>query len=157
MLLCWWGNIMRYIVTIEFLDKRWTTNSIKRLLKKFKDVGTVERHQGSNRPQSARTDENTWADELYGSDSRVLAPYSQHSLWKSRKTGIPQSPVVRIIRKDLQLKCFNGQRAHGKSRQSHSYFPQVNKYAFKKLVVLFIIFFFYSSEMMWKSVKTSRS
>ena len=29
-----------------------------RLLKKFRDTGTVDRRQGSDRPRSARTDEN---------------------------------------------------------------------------------------------------
>jgi len=41
----------------EFLDKQWTS-SINRLLKKLRDTGTVDRRQGSNRPRSARTDEN---------------------------------------------------------------------------------------------------
>jgi len=32
--------------------------SINRLLKKFRDMGTVDRRQSSDRPQSACTDEN---------------------------------------------------------------------------------------------------
>ena len=43
---------------IEFLDKGWTTSSINRLLKKFRDMGTVDRRHSSNRLQSARMDEN---------------------------------------------------------------------------------------------------
>ena len=43
----------------EFPDKGWTTRSFNRLFKKFRDTGTVDRRQGSDRPRSARTDENT--------------------------------------------------------------------------------------------------
>ena len=40
----------------EFSDKEWTTSSINRLLKEFRDTGmTVDRRQGSDRPR--RTDE----------------------------------------------------------------------------------------------------
>ena len=42
----------------EFLDKGWTTTSTNRLLKKFRDTCTVDRRHGSDRPRSARTDEN---------------------------------------------------------------------------------------------------
>jgi len=33
----------------EFPDIRWTKGSINRLLKKFRDTGTVDRRQGSGR------------------------------------------------------------------------------------------------------------
>ena len=42
----------------EFPDKEWTTSSINRLLQKYSDMGSVDRRQGNDRPQSARTDEN---------------------------------------------------------------------------------------------------
>jgi len=69
----------------EFPDKGWTKSNINRLLKKLRDKDTVDRRQGSGRPQSTHTDEDI----------------------------------------------------------DHLYFPEVNRYAFKKLVVLFIIFFFF--------------
>jgi len=74
----------------EFPYKGWTTISINKLLKKFRDLGTVDRRQGMGR-----------ATQLH------------------HRTGSFQSPHI---------------------------FPEVNKYAFKKLAVLFIIFFFFSSE-----------
>jgi len=60
---------------------------------------------GSDRLRSARTDENI----RYG--FTVLSKEDQprtHSTVReiSRKTCIPRSSVVRIIQKDLQLKCF---------------------------------------------------
>jgi len=33
----------------EFLDKAWMTSSINRWFKKFRDTGTVDRRQGSER------------------------------------------------------------------------------------------------------------
>jgi len=37
----------------EFANKWWTKSSINRLLKKLRDIGTVNRLTGSGRPQSA--------------------------------------------------------------------------------------------------------
>ena len=47
----------------EFRDKGWTKSSINKLLKKFRNTGTVDRRQDSGRPRSACTDENT--DQMY--------------------------------------------------------------------------------------------
>jgi len=74
-------------------------------------MGTVDKGQGSDRPLSARTNENT--DQV---NDMVLSQEDQprpHSTVRkiSRKIGIPTSSVVRIIRKDLQLKCFKMRRA----------------------------------------------
>jgi len=71
----------------EFPDKGWTTSSINRWFKKFRDMGTVDRRQGSGRLRSARADENI----------------------------------------------------------KHVHFLEVNKYASKKLVVVFITVFFFSA------------
>jgi len=68
----------------EFPDKGWRTTSINRLLKKFRDTGTVDRRQSIDRPRSARAVENIdHAGERYGSDSRGWGPVpnSQHSPW----------------------------------------------------------------------------
>jgi len=42
----------------EFPFKGWTISRINRLVKKFRDTGTVDWRQGSNRRRTARTDEN---------------------------------------------------------------------------------------------------
>jgi len=47
---------MRQLIT-EFFDKGWTTIIINRLLKKFRNMGTLDRRQDRDRPRSARTDE----------------------------------------------------------------------------------------------------
>jgi len=88
-------------------------SSINRLLTKFRDMGTVDRRQGSDRLQSARTDGNIHQvnDTIL---SREDQPQTQSTVREiSLKTGIPKSSVVRIIRKDLQLKCFKRRRAQG--------------------------------------------
>jgi len=59
----------------EFLDKAWMISSINRLLKKFRDMDTVDRRQGSDRPQSDRTHENT--DQV---NVMVLSQEDQHEL-----------------------------------------------------------------------------
>ena len=66
----------------------------------------MDRRQGSDRPRSASTDENI--DQV---NDLVVSQEDQprtHSTVReiSRKKGIPKLPVVRIIRKYLQLTCF---------------------------------------------------
>ena len=39
--------------------KNWTYTSVKRVLKRFKDSGTINRKEGSGRPRSVTTEENT--------------------------------------------------------------------------------------------------
>jgi len=56
----------------EFPSKGWTTSSISMLLNKFRDTGTVDRRQGSDRPQSARTKVNI--DQM---DDMVLSQEDQ--------------------------------------------------------------------------------
>ena len=40
-------------------SKNWTDTSVKRLLKRFKDSDTMNRKEGSGRPRSVTTEENT--------------------------------------------------------------------------------------------------
>ena len=86
-------------VEAKIPDKEWTTCSINRLFKKYRDTGTVDRRQGSSRPRSARTDENI--DKV---NDMVLTQEGQPHTHitvraKSRETGIP-------VRKNLQLEHF---------------------------------------------------
>jgi len=98
----WLGEILRW-----FARRRRSPISVL--------TSTVDRRQGSDRPRSASTNENidqmNDMVERYASESR--GPARTHSTVReiSRKIGIPKSSVVRIIRKDLQLKCFKRRRA----------------------------------------------
>ena len=40
-------------------SKNWTYTSVKRILKRFKDSSTMNRKEGSGRPRSVTTEENT--------------------------------------------------------------------------------------------------
>jgi len=110
--------------------KNVNVSSINRLLKQFRDTGTMSRRQGSDRPRSARTDENI--DQV---NDMVLSQEDQsrtHSTVRemSRKTGILKSSVVRIIRKDLQLKCFKSDVRKNWLRRTAlllSYFPSLSR------------------------------
>ena len=90
----------------EFPDKDGgQLSSINRLLKKFRDMGTADRRQGSDRPRTARTDEHIHNDQV---NDMVLSQEDQprtHSIVReiSRKTGIPKSSVVRIIRTAAEM------------------------------------------------------
>jgi len=92
----------------------------------IQSTGTVDTGQGSDRPRSARMDENI--DQV---NDMVLSQEDQprtHSTVReiSRKTDIPKLSVVRIIWKDLQLKCFKRRPAQelteANSHCSKSYF-----------------------------------
>jgi len=111
--------------------KGWTISSINRLLKKFRDTGTVDRRQGNGRPRSARTDENI--DQV---NDMVLSQENQHRTHSTvRAQELTEANCATHI------------------------FPKKNNYAFKKLVVvLFIMFFLFSAvKELWKSVKISPS
>jgi len=70
----------------EFPNKGWTPSSINRLLKKLKDTGTVGRRQGSDRPRSARTNENI--DQV---NDMVLSQEDQSELTaQSKKRNITE-------------------------------------------------------------------
>jgi len=90
----------------EFPDKGWKLGS----LKKIRLTGTVDRQPGSDRPHSARTDENIeTVDDLV--QSQEDKPKTHRSTRISRETGIHCSSVHRIIHCDLQLKCLKRRRA----------------------------------------------
>ena len=48
-----------YKILKDHSSKNWTYTSVKRLLKRFKDSGTMNRKEGSGRPRSVTTEENT--------------------------------------------------------------------------------------------------
>jgi len=92
----------------EFLDKGWTKSSINRLLKKFRDTDKVDRRQDSGRPWTAHTDENT--DQV---NNTVLSqedqPRTHSTVYEiSRRTGIPKSSDVHIIKRICSWNASRG-------------------------------------------------
>jgi len=90
----------------EFPDKGWTKRSINMLFQKLRKTGTVDRRVGSGRPRSARMEENMdLVDDLIVSQKDK--PQTHRTVWEiASETRIPRSSVVRIIKKDLRLKCL---------------------------------------------------
>jgi len=74
------------------------TSSINRLLKKFRDMGTVDRRQGSGRQCSACIDENTEQANTMVLTQEDQPPTHNTVHEISRETGIPKSSVVHIIK-----------------------------------------------------------
>jgi len=101
--------------------KNWTKAGLDTLLKKLKETGSTDRKRGSGRPKMARTEENVSAvEELVLSQEDQ--PQSHHSTRQiARETGLAQATVVRIIHRDLGLKCFKrrrGQELNEANRQA---------------------------------------
>src|SRR5688572_11594109 len=90
----------------EFPKKHWTRSGLDKLLRKISVTGSVDRVIGSGRRRSARTEENVaLVEDLI--QSQEDAPNTHRTTRQiSRETGIHQSSVVRIVHKDLQLKCL---------------------------------------------------
>lgn len=95
----------------EFPDKNWNRKGLDYLLKKLRETGTVERKVGSGRRRSARTTQNIDAveDLIVSQEDKPRTHRSTRQI--ARETGVSQSSVVRIVNKDLSLKCFKRRRA----------------------------------------------
>ena len=79
--------------------KNWTYTSVKRLLKRFKDSDTMNRKEGSGRPRSVTTEENTdLIEELICSQEE--APHTYLAPRKiAKQTGISRSSIRRMIKR----------------------------------------------------------
>ena len=101
--------------------KNWTNAGLDTLLKKLKETGSSDRKRGSGRPKMARTEENVSAVQELAL-SHEDQPQSHHSTRQiARETGLAQATVVRIIHRDLGLKCFKrrrGQELNEANRQA---------------------------------------
>jgi len=74
-------------LTDEFHEKSWTNSGVNKLLKKMRDVGTVDRRPCSGRPCSARTEENSYAFVCLNiSNTTIHSAYTQHTRYT--RTGM---------------------------------------------------------------------
>ena len=78
--------------------KNWTNKSIKRLLKHFKDSGTMNRKEGSGRTESVTTEKNTnLIKELLCSQE---VPHTHLAPRKiAKQTRISCSSIKRMIKR----------------------------------------------------------
>jgi len=95
----------------EFPDKGWKRRGLDKLPRKVRNTGSVERQKGSGRPRSARTADNvdTVNDLVLSQENAPKTHRSSRQI--ARHTGIHQSSVIRIIHRDLELKCLKRRRA----------------------------------------------
>ena len=80
--------------------KNWTYTSVKRLLKRFKDSGIINRKEGSGRPRSVTTEKNTdLIEELICPQKE--APRTRLGPRKIvEQTGISRLSIRRLIKKE---------------------------------------------------------
>ena len=89
----------------EFPGKKWSRQSVNRLVKKIEDTGSTSRQSGSGRPITACTDENKDNVEDMIQSQEDL-PGTHHPQQKiARELGVSQSSVSRLAHK-LKLKAY---------------------------------------------------
>ena len=87
-----------YKIWKENPEKKWVLSSVKRLVKRFRKNGTMERQKRSGRPKSARTPENEAAvEEMICSQEEDPGTHvTPRNIAKELK--ISHSSVCRIVR-----------------------------------------------------------
>ena len=90
----------------EFPNKAWSLKTVNNIISKVDQYGTAERRPGSGRPRSARTAKNIQETEelVLSQEDNPGSHLSQREI--GRKLGVAQSSVNRIVKQDLQLRCF---------------------------------------------------
>ena len=80
--------------------KNWTYTSVKKILKRLKDSGTINRKEGSGQPRSVTTEENTdLIKELVCPQEEALyTRLGPHKI--AEKTGISRFSIRRMIKKE---------------------------------------------------------
>ena len=83
----------------DYSSKNWNYTSFKRLLKRFKDSGTMNRKEGSDQPRSVTTKEKTdLIEERICSQEE--APHTHLTPRKiAKQTGISRSSIRRMIKR----------------------------------------------------------
>jgi len=96
---------------IEFPEKNWKKGGLEKLLRKLRKTGSTNWRHGSSRPKHACTEENvTSVEELV--QSQEGQPQTHHSTGQiAREMHTSQSSVMRIIHRDLDLKCLKRRHA----------------------------------------------
>ena len=82
-----------------------------RQIKKIDSSGSIERTPGSGHVRTVRSDEvvEEVADLVQSQEEQPRSHLSLRQI--SRETGISRSSVHRVIKTDLELKCFKRERA----------------------------------------------
>ena len=104
----------------EFLEKNWTRGGLESLLRKLQETGSTDRRHGSGRQKSACTEDNVYS-----------AKRTSHRLIDIQR----DRSVMKIIHRDLRLKCFKKRRAQELTEANrHARFRR-SKLLLKKILV----------------------
>ena len=89
----------------EFSGKKWSRQSVNRLVKKIEDTGSTSRQSGSGRPRTTCTDENkdNVEDMIQSQEDLPGTHHPQRKI--ARELGVSQSSVSRLAHK-LKLKPY---------------------------------------------------
>lgn len=130
----------------EFPMKNWNVRSVSRILEKLRQSGSTDRKQGSGRPKTARTDDNidAVAELVLSQEGRPQSHKSTRQI--SRLTGINQSSVVRIVHRDLNLKCVKKCRAQALSEANRASRLVLSQRLLNRFPVARVDFIFFSDE-----------
>ena len=88
-----------------FPGKKWSRQSVNRLVKKIEYTGSTSRQSGSGRPRTACTDENkdNVEDMIQSQEDLPGMHYPQRKI--ARELGVSQSSLSRLAHK-LKLKAY---------------------------------------------------
>jgi len=141
----------------EFPEKHWTRSGLDKLLKKISVTGSVDRVIGSGRRRSSRTEENVGlvGDLILSQED---APNTHRSTRQiSRETGIHRSSVVRIIHKDLQLKCLKKKPAHELTEANRLTRLDRSRQLLRKYTRHMVDFIFFTDEKLFTVARPSNT
>ena len=100
----------------EFPGKKWSRQSVNRLVKKIEDTGSTSRQSGSDRPRTACTDENkdNVEDMIQSQEDLPGTHHPQRKI--ARELGVSQSSVSRLAHKLKAYKRIRVSRRDEKVR-----------------------------------------
>ena len=80
--------------------KNWTYTSVKEVLKRLKDSGTINRKEGSGQPRSVTTEENTdlIKELICPQEEALYTCLGPHKI--AEKTGISRFSIRRMIKRE---------------------------------------------------------
>ena len=103
----------------EFPGKKWSRQSVNRLVKTSEDTGSTSRQSGSGRPRTACTDENkdNVEDMIQYQEDLPVTHHPQRKI--ACELGVSQSSVSRLAHK-LKLKAYKRLRVSRRDKKVRS-------------------------------------
>ena len=87
-----------YRICKEHKSKEWVLSSVQRLLKRFKEDGSIKRRNGPGRMITVTTDENELAEQLISSQEDFPGIHNS-PLENARNVGTSRSSMRRLVKR----------------------------------------------------------